>query len=227
MPSKAPRATWPFSGWPNLTMAGKIMENLPNWRFQLEVWRIHGIWSPLACLMRLFALGRRWFCFFGSKMIRWFWSCLVKTCCLWSKDLPSCAGKYPAPQLGALQFFANGPLLQLRNWDLFGKSNDFFDFSDSSKSQGWLGYWPWQHDSMTQLSPWGLGLCQWSEVHLPRRAKVEQVEQYPKPSSFRRLKKGLPNFAQLLFGPVVLEFSSAVLMQPSLHKCHRPVDSRW
>ena len=116
MPSKAPRATWPFSGWPNLTMAGKIMENLPNWRFQLEVWRIHGIWSPLACLMRLFALGRRWFCFFGSKMIRWFWSCLVKTCCLWSKDLPSCAGKYPAPQLGALQFFANGPLLQLRNW---------------------------------------------------------------------------------------------------------------
>ena len=105
-----------------------------------------------------------------------------------------------------------------------GKSSDF---SDSSKSQGWLGHWPWHHDSMTQLSPWGLGLCQWSEVHLPRRAKVEQVEQYPKPSSFRRLKKGLPNFAQLLFGPVVLEFSSAVLMQPSLHKCHRPVDSRW
>ena len=47
----------------------------------------------------------------------------------------------------------------------------------------------WHQDSMTQ-PPWGLGLCQWSEVHLPRRA-VEQVEQYPKPSSFRRLKKGI------------------------------------
>ena len=134
---------------------------------------------------------------FGSNMIRWFWSCLVKTCCLWSKDLPSClCRQVSCASVGSFAILCKWTVASTAQlgsvWKIF---NDFSDFSDSSKSQGWLGHWPWQHDSMTQLSPWGLGLCQWSEVHLPRRAKVEQVEQYPKPSSFRRLKKGLSNFA--------------------------------
>jgi hypothetical protein len=198
-PSKAPRFTWPVAGltWPRLGKSWKICPtggfSFLSVLFQLEnPWDMKsiGMFDEVICfgLEVILFLDRRWSDDFDPVWLRR--AVFGARICL-----PVFAGKYPAPQLGALQFFANGPLLQLRNWDRFGKSSDFSDFSDSSKSQGWLGHWPWQHDSMTQLSPWGLGLCQWSEVHLPRRAKVEQVEQYPKPSSFRRLKKGLPNFA--------------------------------